>query len=807
MAPTRAAKARAALERAHPGILATVVSANPAYRSELGKDRINLCPSNPATRLYVRSAVQEFVTEFPETGMILMYLSDIGGELNCGCEKCARYPFIDRVVDYAKLVMDAALEVNPKMRFMMRNHALNWFVPMYHPEYANDPTAGFGEIMRRLGPRMEAVSSRVTTPPGGDFQSWLGPTSTLPGHGVPFHFFFHYYEAGGPGTIAPISPVISHLSWQLPICVQELRKLIAPGMGMIGGDVDMAGMEVAYWHPDMDPGKYLTNWCRAKYGDEAGECVAESLNSSKITEMFYAPTKPALSESCTLYRWGHHGQPWAVAMDSLREAGLGTDEELQQDATFEFMHPLARQPDELQKVDPHSMPKWIDRFAVPEERRIAEHARARIKAALELHPDDRELRRLNAVAMGTVHLVNLYHNYHTALVYANSAHNTGDQILQQQLRTQARDRLDRAVEDVINYRNVCWPITAQDPYPRLRRDFRYLYIATLVATVREACYLLDSADRGGTALAHFDETLLHNQGEPVEAPDAQQIRMDRYAPGTPVHARQWQERVRGELLQLMHLSDLVRGPAIPFAAKVIYSKDLGSYIMKEVEINSTRTRKMKVVLTVPKDATNRAPAVVAIGGHSSDRYSVFDQKSTLPRPPMIWDDAYYGFATELTKRGCVTITTTVSQHAAYEAGSGRILMGERLWDLMRCVDYLTTIPEVDPSRIGCAGLSLGGEMAMWLGAMDERVSATVSAGWLSFMDNFYLKVGSCACFYVPGLRERVDFPDIYALIAPRALQCQNGVEDNRWFSPQLARVAMHEIQEVYADSGHPTNAN
>lgn len=53
-------------------------------------------------------------------------------------------------------------------------------------------------------------------------------------------------------------------------------------------------------------------------------------------------------------------------------------------------------------------------------------------------------------------------------------------------------------------------------------------------------------------------------------------------------------------------------------------------------------------------------------------------------------------------------------------------MAERLWDLMRCVDYLQSMPQVDDSRIGCAGLSLGGEMAMWLGAMDERIAATVS---------------------------------------------------------------------------------
>ena len=53
-------------------------------------------------------------------------------------------------------------------------------------------------------------------------------------------------------------------------------------------------------------------------------------------------------------------------------------------------------------------------------------------------------------------------------------------------------------------------------------------------------------------------------------------------------------------------------------------------------------------------------------------------------------------------------------------------MGERLWDVSQCVDYISTLKEVQAERMGCAGLSLGGEMAMWLGAMDPRMKVTVN---------------------------------------------------------------------------------
>jgi hypothetical protein len=156
---------------------------------------------------------------------------------------------------------------------------------------------------------------------------------------------------------------------------------------------------------------------------------------------------------------------------------------------------------------------------------------------------------------------------------------------------------------------------------------------------------------------------------------------------------------------------------------------------------------------------------------------------------------YQGFAAELARRGYVTISTSVSQHEVRE--HGRTLMGERLWDLMRCVDYLESRPEVDRSQIGCAGLSLGGEMVMWLAAMDERLQASVSCGFLTVMD--HLEHHHCPCWKVPGLRPLVDFADIYALIAPRSLECQNGQKEPvNDFTPELASRAMAEIRPVYA---------
>ena len=244
----------------------------------------------------------------------------------------------------------------------------------------------------------------------------------------------------------------------------------------------------------------------------------------------------------------------------------------------------------------------------------------------------------------------------------------------------------------------------------------------------------------------------------------------------------WQDKVRSELSKKLYLPDT---KPESFAAKQLKKNENNGWVLEEIEIQSTPGRQILVCMGAPADIKDKKfPAVVCIHGHGGNRYSAFEENQTL----------YHQFGKRLVERGFIVITTDVGQHEVYE--KNRTLMGERLWDLIRCVDYLETLPFVDVNRIGCAGLSLGGEMAMWLGAMDTRIKATVVCGFLTYMDQ--MERNHCMCWKFEGLREVVDFPDIYALIAPRALQCQNGEkEPPDQFPPSLARKAWEEIIPVY----------
>src|SRR5205085_5422998 len=106
--------------------------------------------------------------------------------------------------------------------------------------------------------------------------------------------------------------------------------------------------------------------------------------------------------------------------------------------------------------------------------------------------------------------------------------------------------------------------------------------------------------------------------------------------------------------------------------------------------------------------------------------------------------------------------------------------GVMFWDDLRTVDYLLTRPEVDPERIGCVGLSVGGLRSCHLAALDDRIKAAVVVGWMaSFPAQLKSKVRNTIGHtkVVPGLYQHLDYPDVAALAMPGALLVINGSKD------------------------------
>lgn len=249
----------------------------------------------------------------------------------------------------------------------------------------------------------------------------------------------------------------------------------------------------------------------------------------------------------------------------------------------------------------------------------------------------------------------------------------------------------------------------------------------------------------------------------------------------------WQKTLRKELIKALKLTKLFSiKKTIPLNINIINSKKNELWESQEISIQSTKTRKIRIKLTIPSKQKDAYPAIVAIHGHGGSKESVYDKASI-----------YKGFAADLANEA-ITISTDVGQHELQD--QTLTLMGERLWDLIRCVDFLNQMEIINFKKIGCAGLSLGAEMAMWLAAVDTRITATVSSGFLTTMDQ--MEKNHCLCWKFDGLRELADWTDIFSLIAPRPLLCQNGIQEKPdQFPTKLAKEAFSLIQPAYKEYG------
>jgi cephalosporin-C deacetylase-like acetyl esterase len=144
----------------------------------------------------------------------------------------------------------------------------------------------------------------------------------------------------------------------------------------------------------------------------------------------------------------------------------------------------------------------------------------------------------------------------------------------------------------------------------------------------------------------------------------------------------------------------------------------------------------------------------------------------------------------------------------HEAGYALLPLGETIagwmvWDSMRGIDYLLTLEEVDPQRIGITGNSGGGLNTLYTAALDQRVRAAVVVGFTFEFNNWLKYAGThCTCTHLPGVYRAMEWFEIAGLIAPRALMMLQGQHDNI-FPISGARRAGHNTEALYALLGEP----
>ena len=276
------------------------------------------------------------------------------------------------------------------------------------------------------------------------------------------------------------------------------------------------------------------------------------------------------------------------------------------------------------------------------------------------------------------------------------------------------------------------------------------------------------------------------------------------------------------------------------------------YSEEEVEFDTAAGVRAKGTLLVPENGGAPFPAIVAMHDHGGFYYygkeKVVEQQNERPALSR-FKEKYYGgrsWASELVKRGYVVlcidafyfgsrkldplaISDEILHSCPYKPDSTdpvsdsyidgynkmcstmeahvvkHILVSGTTWpaillnDDARSVDYLCSRKEVDKTRIGCCGLSLGGFRSAVLAASDPRIACAVVTGWMTTYESMFREGLRNHSYMVciPGLTGTVDFPQVISAAAPRPLLVQQCSRDELFSIEGMAK-ACEIIDGVYS---------
>ena len=217
-------------------------------------------------------------------------------------------------------------------------------------------------------------------------------------------------------------------------------------------------------------------------------------------------------------------------------------------------------------------------------------------------------------------------------------------------------------------------------------------------------------------------------------------------------------------------------------------------------------------LLVPDHRAEAAPgaAVLACHGHGPGKAQVVGLEHT--------DMPNADYALQLARRGYVVLAPDLrcfgerldwnpEDHYAcdtnlvHAAMAGWNPLAQNVWDLRRSLDVLADHALVDPARLGMAGISYGGTVTLFTAAVDDRVAAAVVSGYFSsWAESHRMPWNMCGSQILFGMLGRLEHEDLGALVAPRPLLIETGIDD-LLFPVAAATESVRRTRLVYDDLG------
>lgn len=272
-----------------------------------------------------------------------------------------------------------------------------------------------------------------------------------------------------------------------------------------------------------------------------------------------------------------------------------------------------------------------------------------------------------------------------------------------------------------------------------------------------------------------------------------------------------------------------------YDVKVIGEEKREGYTARKLEFNLSDFYRVRAYVLIP-DGEGPFPAVNLLHDHGAHLYigkekmiRPFDDDSLVLDDADKWVNNLYGgqyFGDYLAKNGYVVFSTDAPMwgergraegvdRSKYDIIAGNMMMYGRdlsafmTYDDIASTDFLATLPEVDPKRIGCAGCSMGAYRAWMLSALSDKISACAAVCWMITTDvqmtwKYGRKESGGFANCIPALRQYLDYPHIASIACPKPTLFISGTEDKLFKVPGVKKAfkIMHEVWDSQNAGGN-----